>query len=195
MPETLPGSLLEYKAMAWRRLSANGSSGEKGVRWKAEIEDESFGVALQRNLKRPFIMLVKEPILAFFSIYLTGKFTLIIHMNLLGSLLLVPPLSSLLSLVSSLRSLIKVVYTCLYGLFNSYPIVFTSKSLSPTQTGLTFIPVMVGFFLLYGLTIWHFGRYRRLWKDAGDGKRGGIEPEERLIPCKSRPRGCSSGGR
>jgi len=78
-----------------------------------------------------------------------------------------------------------VVYTCLYGLFNSYPIVFTSKSLSPTQTGLTFIPVMVGFFLLFGLTIWHFGRYRRLWKDAGEGKRGGIEPEERLIPCKS----------
>ena len=76
MPETLPGSLLKYKAMAWRRLSANGSSGEKGIRWKAEIEDESFGVALQRNLKRPFIMLVKEPILAFFSIYLTGESSL-----------------------------------------------------------------------------------------------------------------------
>jgi len=70
MPETLPGSLLKYKAMAWRRLSGGG---EKGVRWKAEIEDESFGIALQRNLKRPFIMLVKEPILAFFSIYLTGE--------------------------------------------------------------------------------------------------------------------------
>ena len=79
MPETLPGSLLKYKAMAWRNLSVNGSSGEKRVRWKAEIEDESFGVALQRNLKRPFIMLVKEPILAFFSIYLTGKSLLLSH--------------------------------------------------------------------------------------------------------------------
>jgi len=77
MPETLPGSLLKYKAMAWRRLTLNENGmegGEKGMRWKAEIEDESFGVALQRNLKRPFIMLVKEPILAFFSIYLTGEF-------------------------------------------------------------------------------------------------------------------------
>lgn len=44
---------------------------------------------------------------------------------------------------------------------------------------------MVGFFLLFGLTLWHFGRYRRLWVDARDGKRGGIEPEERLIPRKS----------
>jgi len=51
---------------------------------------------------------------------------------------------------------------------------------------------MVGFFLLFGLTIWHFGRYRKLWKDAGDGKRGGIEPEERLIPCKS-PKGHPKG--
>ena len=76
MPETLSGSLLKYKAMAWRSLSVDGSSGEKGIRWKAEIEDESFGVALQRNLKRPFIMLVKEPILAFFSIYLTGESSL-----------------------------------------------------------------------------------------------------------------------
>jgi len=74
MPETLPGSLLKYKAMAWRNLSNNGSGNEeKRVRWKAEIEDESFRVALQRNLKRPFIMLAKEPILAFFSIYLTGE--------------------------------------------------------------------------------------------------------------------------
>jgi len=44
---------------------------------------------------------------------------------------------------------------------------------------------MVGFFLLFGLTLWHFGRYRKLWIDANEGKRGGIEPEERLIPCKS----------
>ena len=67
--------------MAWRRLTLkeNGmEGGEKGVRWKAEIEDESFGIALQRNLKRPFIMLIKEPILAFFSIYLTGESSLLV---------------------------------------------------------------------------------------------------------------------
>lgn len=103
MPETLPGALLKYKAMAWRAASvASGSeltasAGEGSVRereeggrsiggrgrdkeakrirmfkWKAEIEDERLGVALRRNLKRPFIMLVKEPILVFFSVYLTG---------------------------------------------------------------------------------------------------------------------------
>jgi DHA1 family multidrug resistance protein-like MFS transporter len=81
MPETLPGALLKYKAMAWRAASSSASGsdrqeveGKKGgtVKWKAEIEDESLGVALQRNLKRPFIMLVKEPILIFFSVYLTG---------------------------------------------------------------------------------------------------------------------------
>lgn len=82
MPETLPGALLNYKAMAWRSIAkqefkakgveGGGNGDEKGTKWKAEIEDESFGIALQRNLKRPFIMLVKEPILIFFSIYLTG---------------------------------------------------------------------------------------------------------------------------
>lgn len=88
MPETLPGALLKYKAMAWRAASGTSvqrpnrgkgeaegeGEGEKrqNIMWKAEIEDESFGVALQRNLKRPFIMLVKEPILIFFSVYLTG---------------------------------------------------------------------------------------------------------------------------
>jgi DHA1 family multidrug resistance protein-like MFS transporter len=85
MPETLPGSLLKYKAMAWRSLSTNthGSGGEeKVVRWKAEIEDESFGVALQRNLKRPFIMLVKEPILVFFSVYLTGESSIPLFLSL-----------------------------------------------------------------------------------------------------------------
>jgi len=99
MPETLGPALLKYKAIAWRKAASaskpgggddqaarvsgrelEGSvqdrrAGEKKaetVRWRAEIEDESLGVALQRNLKRPFIMLVKEPILIFFSIYLTG---------------------------------------------------------------------------------------------------------------------------
>jgi hypothetical protein len=95
MPETLPGSLLKYKAMAWRSLSNNthGSGGEeKVVRWKAEIEDESFGVALQRNLKRPFIMLVKEPILVFFSVYLTGESSIPLFLSL--PLVIFPPSAS-----------------------------------------------------------------------------------------------------
>lgn len=100
MPETLGPALLKYKAIAWRKAASASERGgdestaaragasevegnvqDRGVgekkaetvRWRAEIEDESLGVALQRNLKRPFIMLVKEPILIFFSIYLTGK--------------------------------------------------------------------------------------------------------------------------
>lgn len=70
----------------------------------------------------------------------------------------------------------------LYGLFNSYPIVFSRRELDPTQVGLTFIPVLVGFFVLFALTLWHFTRYRRLTREATTGKRGRIEPEERLIP-------------
>lgn len=100
MPETLGPALLKYKAIAWRKAASASKPGggddqaarvsgselegsvqgqglgdkkAETVRWRAEIEDESLGVALQRNLKRPFIMLVKEPILIFFSIYLTGK--------------------------------------------------------------------------------------------------------------------------
>jgi MFS family permease len=100
MPETLGGALLKYKAVAWRAESESraeresesdrvkgevtGGNAREGtdkrerrdepVKWRAEIEDESFGVALSRSLKRPFIMLVKEPILVFFSVYLTGTF-------------------------------------------------------------------------------------------------------------------------
>jgi MFS family permease len=106
MPETLPGSLLKYKAMAWRSLTSSESSGgEKGIRWKAEIEDESFGVALQRNLKRPFIMLVKEPILVFFSVYLTGESSIPLLLSppcSLPSTLLLTPLHSVTQLFSSL---------------------------------------------------------------------------------------------
>lgn len=139
MPETLGPALLKYKAIAWRRKTGDGE-------WRAVVEDESLWEALQKSLKRPFVMLVKEPILVFFSVYLT------------------------------------VVYTVLYGLFNSYPIVFSRRNLDPTQIGLTFIPVLVGFFVLFGLTLWHFTRYKRLTHEALEGKRGRIEPEERLIP-------------
>lgn len=86
----------------------------------------------------------------------------------------------------SSRVVFSVVYTVLYGLFNSYPIVFAQRDLDPTQVGLTFIPVLVGFVVLFGLTFWHFTRYRRLYHQASKGERAKIEPEERLIPRKSR---------
>jgi MFS family permease len=100
MPETLGQALLKYKAIAWRRAAraeradgggtavqdtsiqnedADGQIKEKKPHagshkiWRAKVEDESFGVALARNLKRPFQMLVREPILILFSIYLTGE--------------------------------------------------------------------------------------------------------------------------
>lgn len=78
-----------------------------------------------------------------------------------------------------------MVYTVLYGLFSSYPIVFSRRNLDPTEIGLTYIPVLVGFFLIFGLTIWHYTRYRRLYHESLAGKRAGIEPEERLIPRMS----------
>jgi DHA1 family multidrug resistance protein-like MFS transporter len=100
MPETLGPALLKYKAIAWRKAASasegdsaartrkensegrvrgleSGQKETEAIRWRAEIDDESLGIALQRNLKRPFIMLVKEPILIFFSIYLTGQSSLI----------------------------------------------------------------------------------------------------------------------
>lgn len=88
--------------------------------------------------------------------------------------------------VRVLTELLSVVYTVLYGLFSAYPIVFARRNLDPTEIGLTFIPVLVGFVLLFGLTFWHFTRYRRLVHQAAKGERAPIEPEERLIPCMSR---------
>jgi DHA1 family multidrug resistance protein-like MFS transporter len=96
MPETLGGALLKYKAIAWRKEeerrrvgtgekdgSGNGNGTgdspkemETGI-WRAEVEDESLVIALVRSLKRPFKMLIKEPILVFFSIYLTGEFPML----------------------------------------------------------------------------------------------------------------------
>lgn len=93
MPETLGHALLKYKAIAWRAVDGKiettssgarlpgtggnekdgqGVSGPRKPVWRAEVEDESLMVALVRSLKRPFKMLVREPILVFFSIYLTG---------------------------------------------------------------------------------------------------------------------------
>lgn len=68
MPETLGPALLKYKARAWRVRTGDDE-------WRAVVEDESLVVALKRTLSRPFIMLVREPILVFFSVYLTGMST------------------------------------------------------------------------------------------------------------------------
>lgn len=82
MPETLGPALLKYKAIAFRRVARaqararaghGDGNGNEGQRWRAVVEDESLFEALNRSLKRPFIMLVREPILVFFSIYLTGE--------------------------------------------------------------------------------------------------------------------------
>jgi DHA1 family multidrug resistance protein-like MFS transporter len=84
-----------------------------------------------------------------------------------------------------------VVYVVLYGSFSAYPIIFTAHSLSQTQIGLTFLPIIVGFIILLGGTSLHFVRYRRLMQDAEKGRerrgiwKGKVEPEERLIPRRS----------
>lgn len=84
-----------------------------------------------------------------------------------------------------------VVYICLYGSFSAYPTIFSSHGLSTSTIGLTFLPVMVGFFVLLAVQILHYKRYLNLNRDAKKGVQrrgihnGKIEPEERLVPCES----------
>lgn len=145
MPETLNPALLKLKAL---RLRA--TTGEK--HWRAQIEDESLKEATVRALKRPFQMLLVEPVVQFFIFYLT------------------------------------IVYICLYGSFSAYPTIFSSHGLSTSTIGLTFLPVMVGFFVLLAVQILHYKRYLNLSRDAKKGVQrrgihnGKIEPEERLVP-------------
>lgn len=83
-----------------------------------------------------------------------------------------------------------MVYVCLYGFFEAYPIVFETHNLSLSQIGLTFIPVIVGFFVLLGFVFLFYRRYVALDRDAKSGVQrrgiheGKVEPEERLLPCK-----------
>ncbi len=83
-----------------------------------------------------------------------------------------------------------MVYVCLYGFFEAYPIVFGAHGLSLSQIGLTFIPVIVGFFVLLGFVTLFYKRYLGLNRDVKLGlerrgiRDGKIEPEERLLPRK-----------
>ena len=76
----------------------------------------------------------------------------------------------------------------LYGSFSAFPIIFSAHGLSTSTIGLCFLPVLVGFLLLFVVTILHYARYKRLALDATKGlERRGIhnnkvEPEERLVP-------------
>ncbi len=67
MPETHAPALLKYKAVRLRKLTGDS-------RYRAEVEEESLLEATKRSLKRPFLMLVKEPVVQFFVLYLTGEF-------------------------------------------------------------------------------------------------------------------------
>jgi len=84
--------------------------------------------------------------------------------------------------------LLTVAYIVLYGSFSAYPIIFAAHGISPRHVGLTFIPVMIGFIVVFGGAALHYLRYRPLFEDAQNGKQrrgifnGKIEPEERLIP-------------
>jgi DHA1 family multidrug resistance protein-like MFS transporter len=84
-----------------------------------------------------------------------------------------------------------VVYVCLYGFFEAYPIVFAEHNLTRSEIGLTFVPVIVGFLVLLGFVYLHYMRYKRLSVDAAQGKtrrgihEGKVVPEERLVPRES----------
>ena len=66
MPETLAQAILKMKAQRLRKVTGN-----KG--WRSKMEDSKFWPTLVVTLKRPFQMLVQEPVLQFFILYLTGE--------------------------------------------------------------------------------------------------------------------------
>ncbi|WVQ83309.1 hypothetical protein IAT38_005448 [Cryptococcus sp. DSM 104549] len=145
MPETLAPALLKFKAVQYRKVTGDHT-------WRAPIEDESMRKLTGKYLQRPFRMLIAEPVVQFFVVYLL------------------------------------IVYIVLYGFFDAYPIVFAQHNLSGGKGGLMFIPVLIGFFLLLGITYLHYRRYKKLHIDAAAGierrgiHEGRIEPEERLVP-------------
>jgi len=79
------------------------------------------------------------------------------------------------------------VYIVLYGSFAAYPVIFSAHGLSASQVGLCFLPVLVGFGLLFIITLTHYVRYKGLARDASKGverrgiHNGKVEPEERLV--------------
>lgn len=184
MPETLGTALLKFKAVRFRRVTGH-------VGWRARVEDESLKDATIRALKRPFKMLAVEPVVQFFILYLLSECCPWSH--------LCCPIFHLSSLVTcsqhsnlpAFPALTAVVYTVLYGSFSAYPYIFSAHGLSVSTVGLTFLPVLVGFFLLLIGTFAHYVRYRRLTSDAKQGierrgiHNGKVEPEERLVPRES----------
>ena len=54
------------KAIKMRRETGDG-------KWRSRVEDESLVEATKTALKRPFIMLVREPAVQLFVAYLTGE--------------------------------------------------------------------------------------------------------------------------
>ncbi|WWD15633.1 hypothetical protein CI109_100055 [Kwoniella shandongensis] len=64
MPETLAPALLKFKAVKYRQVTGESC-------WRATIEDESLKKLTMKYMKRPFMMLGKEPVIQFFLAYLT----------------------------------------------------------------------------------------------------------------------------
>lgn len=66
MPETYTPILLKYKAQQLRRIT-----GDRRYVSTSEIREESFGHKIKRALYRPFLILLREPIVLVFALYIT----------------------------------------------------------------------------------------------------------------------------
>lgn len=65
-PETYPSTLLRWRAAHLRKIT-----GDDRFRASVEVRDETFLDRLKRALVRPFILLLREPIVLLFGLYLT----------------------------------------------------------------------------------------------------------------------------
>lgn len=112
-PETLASAILKKRARKLRK-----ETGDKRYSTVAEHEKMTLKAMVVVLLFRPVVMLFVEPILIFFSLYLT------------------------------------LVYMLLYLLFFAYPIIFLEgHGMNDLQTGLMFIPLMVGILIAVLLTM------------------------------------------
>lgn len=66
MPETLGSGLLKLKARRLRNVTGDR-------RWRAKVEDSKFWPALSVSLQRPLRMIIAEPVLQLFCVYLSGQ--------------------------------------------------------------------------------------------------------------------------
>lgn len=112
-PETLGSVILKKRARRLRK-----ETGDERYSTVAENEKMSLKAMIVVLLLRPVIMLFVEPILLFFSLYLT------------------------------------LVYMLLYLMFFAYPIIFLEgHGMNDLQTGLMFIPLVVGILIAILLTM------------------------------------------